>query len=356
MMFSKATVALWCLSVGSASAFSVSQKSAAFVCRPSVGAVAPSRAVEVNSKMHAASCPCAACRSTTVLFADVVEDVPLEVEALDGVESTDEAHNVERPARSSLKKKRGPKGKELSEFEPGTMVTGSVRSITTYGAFIDFGATTDGLLHISQLSSEYVGDVNTVLKAGQEVEARIISIDAVKGQVALSLLTQEQNDASQASQRQKRDRPQRQNTRRDDSKVLAQLSKMGWDSETFVEGTVVSTVDFGCFVRVDASKLNSECEGELDGLVHISAMAAGRVNSASDVVKPDDKVQVRMLGINGSKVSLTMLSLESESSKAESNTPIGGGEGAKDWKESLEKFDATMPIFKNGPIVEAARA
>lgn len=307
--------------------------------------------------MHSASCPCSSCRSTTALFADVAAEIPSEVDALDGVETTDEAHNVDRPARSSLKKKRGPKGKELSEFEIGSMVKGSVRSITSYGAFIDIGATTDGLLHISQLSSEYVGDVNTVLTAGQEVEVRIISIDSAKGQVALSLLTQEQNDASQANQKQKRERPQqRQNNRRDDSKVLAQLSKMGWDSETFVEGTVVSTVDFGCFVRVDASKLNSECEGELDGLVHISAMAAGRVNSASDVVSPDDKVQVRMLAINGSKVSLTMLSVESEESKADNNTPIGGGEGAKDWKESLEKFDATMPVFKNGPIFVGERA
>jgi elongation factor Ts len=299
---------------------------------------------------------CGSCRSTTALFADVAEEVPSDVAALDGVETTDEAHNVERPARSSLKKKRGPKGKDLSEFEAGSTVTGSVRSITTYGAFIDIGATTDGLLHISQLSSEYVGDVNSVLKVGQEVDVRIISIDSDKGQVALSLLTQAQDDASQANQRQKRERPQRQNARRDDSKVLAQLSKMGWDAGTFVEGTVVSTVDFGCFVRVDASKLNSECEGELDGLVHISAMSSGRVNAASDVVSPDDKVQVRMLGINGNKVSLTMLSVESEESKADSNTPIGGGEGAKDWKDSLEKFDATMPVFKNGPIVVGERA
>jgi len=326
------------------------EKSAAFVTRSSSTQAAPA-----SSKMHGPVCLCPSCRPGTFLFADVVDQVPVEVEALDGVETTDEAHNVERPARSSLKKKRGPKGKDLSEFEAGSMVKGTVRSIATYGAFIDFGATTDGLLHISQLSSEYVGDVNSVLKAGQEVEARILSIDKEKGQVALSLLTQEQSDAGKSSQRQRRERPQRQNTRRDDSKVLAQLSEKGWDSASFVEGTVVSTVDFGCFVRVDASKLNSECEGELDGLVHISAMAAGRVNAATDIVSPDDKVQVRMLGINGNKVSLTMLSVESAESKTESSdAPAGGGDGAADWKESLEKFAATMPVFKNGPIVQQA--
>ena len=273
---------------------------------------------------------------------------------MDGVESTEEAHNVERPARSSLKKKS--RGKALSEFEIGSTVSGSVRTITTYGAFIDIGATTDGLLHISQLSAEFVGNVNEVLKEGQQVEVRIVSVDTDKGQVALSLMSQDEADASKASQ--KRDRPQRQDNRRDDSAVLASLQQKGWDPETFVEGTVVSTVDFGCFVKIDASTLNSECEGELDGLVHISALAAGRVGNVGDVVRPDQTVQVRVKGINGNKVSLTMLSVEEEESKADSYSgggggggSGGGGEGAKDWKESLQKFDEKMPSFKNGPAV-----
>lgn len=316
------------------------------------------------SRTHSSACGCPGCRSGTALFADVAEEVPAEVEAMDGVESSEEAHNVERPARSSLKKKRGPKGKELSEFEVGTMVKGSVRSITSYGAFVDIGATTDGLLHISQLSAEYVGNVNEVLTAGQEVEVRIISIDTDKGQVALSLMTNEEAEASQAASRQKRDnRPQRQ-SRRDDTAVLASLVKNGWDTSAFVEGTVVNTADFGCFVRVDASSLNSECEGDLEGLVHISALASGRVNSVGDVVKVDDKVQVRVKGINGNKVALTMLSVEDEDSKAEERSGPGGsggsftpmGEGAKDWQESLQKLGEKMPVFKNGPVVENRRA
>ena len=301
------------------------------------------------SRTHSASCACPACRSGTALFADVAaEEVPSEVEALDGVESSEEAHNVERPARSSLKKKRGPKGKELSEFEVGSMVKGSVRTIASYGAFVDIGATTDGLLHISQLSSGFVGDVKEVLTTGQEVDVRIVSIDASKGQVALSLLTAEEAEASQAGSR--RDRPQRQ-SRRDDSAVLASLKQKGWDSSAFVEGTVVNTVDFGCFVRVDASQLNSECEGDLEGLVHISALASGRVAAVSDVAKVDEKVQVRMKSITGNKISLTMLSVEDEESKSDMSSPAMN-EGAKDWQESLEKFGEKMPVFKNGPVVD----
>lgn len=367
MIFNKGAIALWCLSVGSVSAFSPTSKSVAFIGRTSsvivTGNHAPGCVCPSCVSFHTIGCACGSCRSTkTALFADVTEEVPAEVEALDGVESSEEAHNVERPARSSLKKKRGPKGKELSEYEVGSMVTGNVRSITSYGAFIDIGATTDGLLHISQLSSEYVGDVNDVLKAGQEVQVRIVSIDTEKGQVALSLLTQEQSDASQEAAKQKRDRPQRQQQqqqpRRDDSAILEALQEKGWDSDSFVEGTVVSTVDFGCFVRIDASRLNSECEGELDGLVHISALASGRVRAVGDVVKVDDKVQVRVKSISGNKVSLTMLSPEDEESKAEASVAAGGapiGDGAKDWKESLGKFDEKMPVFKNGPVIQNRR-
>lgn len=378
MYLNKGAVAFWCLAVGGVSAFSVSSKSVAFVGRTASGSLARTHSagcacpscVSLHptgcscgscSRTHSTSCACPACRSGTALFADVAEEVPAEVEALDGVASSDEAHNVERPARSSLKKKRGPKGKPLSEFEVGSMVQGTVRTITTYGAFIDIGASTDGLLHISQLSSTFVGDVNDVLKAGQEVEVRIVSVDTDKGQVALSLLTQQEADASQQAAKQKRERPQRQqqNNRRDDSAVLASLEKKGWDSNAFVEGTVVSMVDFGCFVRIDASRLNSECEGELDGLVHISALTSGRVGSVGDIVKIDDKVQVRVKSINGSKVSLTMLSADEEESKTEASSSAGGagpvGDGAKDWKDLLVKFDDKMPVFKNGPVIQDRR-
>ena len=327
--------------------YTVPKKSVAFVGRAKSAAVA---------RTHQSDCPCPACqsRSKTALFADVAEEVPAEVEAMDGVESEEEAHNVDRPARQQLKKKK--KGKDLSEFEVGSMVSGTVKSITSYGAFVDIGASTDGLLHISQLTTGYVASVGDVLKEGQEVEVRLMSIDSAKGQVALSLMSEEEEAASQQAAKQQRERPKRQSNRRDDSAALASLSEKGWDSAAFVEGTVVSTVDFGCFVRVDTSLLNSESEGELDGLVHISAMSAGRVNSVTDVVSADDKVQVRVKSITGNKVSLTMLSVDEENEKNEAMSASSGAiEGAKDWKESLEKFDAVQPTFKNLAVVEDRR-
>jgi elongation factor Ts len=282
---------------------------------------------------------------------------------MDGVADKDEAHNMERPARESLKKKARP-GKPLSEFSVGDAVTAKVKTITTYGAFMDFGAQTDGLLHISRLSAEYVKDVNEVLKAGQEMEVRIVQIDADKNQVALSLLTESEEEAQASEQQQSRpkrqERQQQQSSssssRRDDSKVLSALQEKGWDSDAFVDGTVASVVAFGAFVRVDASQFNSEVEGELDGLVHISALAAGRVEQVTSICNVGDKVKVRCKGIEGGKVSLSMINKEDEQ---QSRRGGGGGppviEGAKDWKESLEKMQNTMPTFVNGPVVVNTR-
>lgn len=280
---------------------------------------------------------------------------------MDGVESSEEAHNISRPARQQIKKNKPKEGKSLTEFEEGQTVTGTVKSLATYGAFVDIGATTDGLLHVSQLSIEFVSDVSDIVKEGQEVQVRIVKIDSAKGQIGLSMITAEEEAEANESAKKKRESRQasgnrRQNNRRDDSAVLGALTKKGWDDKVMVPGVVVSTTDFGAFVKVDASKLNNEVDGEFDGLVHISALKIGRVSSVGDVVNPNDKVQVRCKNIDGNKVSLTMLSVEDEESK---NSERGGGGGfmddvdmgAKDWAESLAKFDEEQPAFSNTAVI-----
>lgn len=283
---------------------------------------------------------------------------------MDGVESSEEAHNISRPARQQIKKKKPKEGKDLSEFEEGSTVTGTVKSLAPYGAFVDVGATTDGLLHVSQLSTEFVSDVSDIVKEGQEVQVRIVKIDSAKGQIGLSMITAEEESAANEAAKKARGNRQassgnrRQNNRRDDSAVLGALNEKGWDDKVMVPGIVVSTTDFGAFVKVDASKLNSEVEGEFDGLVHISALKVGRVSSVADVVSQNDNVQVRCKNIDGNKVSLTMLSVEDEESKNSERGGGGGGGymddvdmGAKDWAESLAKFDEEQPVFSSTALM-----
>jgi len=390
MKFSQTAVSLYFLSLSSTTAFSPvldrtgmsrNQRSES-INSDSVSSALSTRA-GLAPAVHShktAGCNCPKCRSF-VLFADAVEEVapveesadddaspapleavaeddaapvPAEVEAMDGIESSEEAHNADRPARKSISKK-GPRGKPLSEMTVGETVTGKVRAVASYGAFVDVGAQSDGLLHISQLSVEYVADVGSVVEVGQDIEVRILSVDEGKNQIALSLLSEAQVEeaeeaASQRSRKPRQDRP-RQQQRRDDSAVLSQLREKGW-SEEFVEGSVVSTVAFGAFVRVDASNLNSEVEGSLDGLVHISALAAGRVDSVNSVVNVDDKVQVRVKDISDGKVALSMVSAEDEEAKrGESGGAVEELPGNKNWKADMEEVLKDTPEFMNKPLV-----
>jgi elongation factor Ts len=243
------------------------------------------------------------------------------------------------------------------------MAKGTIRSLTTYGAFCDFGAATDGLLHISRISDSYVKDVKDILSVGQEVEVRIVSIDAEKGQVALSLLTQEQENAAEKEQPKRSSAPRAGGgggQKREDSAILDKLSAAGWDSSLFVEGTVASTLAFGAFVRVDASQFGEGIEGSFDGLVHISALTAGRAASVAEYVKEGDKVQVRVKSIGDGKVSLSMVSEEDEQAARQGNDGRGndgrGNDapvlvGAADWAEQLQARVDTMPVFFNGPVI-----
>lgn len=378
MRFSSTVFAAFLLSVEGIAAFGIS-----------LSAFLNTRLATTNSRpldesipiIHTPSCRCPGCANRKVLFmtdvvaetseeipnvvAETFEEVPAAVAAIDGVLSDSEQHNTERPARKSLKKK-APKGKPLSEFEVGQTLTGRVKTIASYGAFLDIGAETDGLLHISQLSVDFVADVNDVIDVNKEYSVRITKIDQVKKQVGLSLLTEKQEEeaasaiASRPQKSQKREQynSNSQGGRKDDNAILATLQEKGWDPEQFVQGKVVSIVDFGAFVNIDCSQLNSEVPGAFDGLVHISAISARRTNTVSDVLKVGNEVKVRVKSIDKGKVSLTMVSVDDEKAKDEARAAqsSGGsefsqGDGAKDWKDSLQKIQAGYPAFTNRPAV-----
>jgi predicted RNA-binding protein with RPS1 domain len=303
------------------------------------------------------------------------EQVPAEVEALDGVVSDEEVHNKERPARESgIKKKRkgGNKGIPLADLEVGSYVDGTVKAVTSYGAFVDIGASTDALLHVSRLSSSFVSNVQDIVKTGDSVKVRIVSVDVEKGQVAISMLTEDDENAAKASRGdggRRKERPKRSGADRTSQvATISALADAGFDENQMIEGEVVSTLDFGAFVRFDASQLAEGVEGELDGLVHISALTPGRADSVASIVSVGDKVQIRVKGLDaaGNKVSLSMISKEAEDSNRppkrttdNEDRPQKSGRqmfsdsemGAKDWKESLQKFQENKHEFANMPVI-----
>ena len=329
--------------------------------------------------------------ATTV---DVATEVPEEVQALDGVLSEDEAHNAERPGRGSglhkHKKSGSPRksGKPISELEIGSTIEGTVKTITSYGAFLDIGYATDALLHVSRMSDDFTSNVEDVVKQGEVVTVRVLNVDTERNQVAVTMRSEEA-EARKKQERQERqpgtdrrkERPQRSGGDREAQRLaLIALSEKGIDEGKFVEGEVVNTLDFGAFVRFDTSQLGEGLEGELDGLVHISAMTEGRAESVSAIVKIGDKVQVRVKGVDveGNKVALSMITKEQESAGFERGGERGSGRGgsgdresrpkrssrtmfrsdemgAGDWKESMEKLTDAMPEFKNEPIFSDKR-
>lgn len=98
----------------------------------------------------------------------------------------------DRDREAADKAKKEKKEKERSawaqfKFDPETFVTGKVMSTLEYGAFIDVGAPTDGMVHISEMSDQRTESVSDVMKVGDEVSVRITSVDTGRNRISLSM-------------------------------------------------------------------------------------------------------------------------------------------------------------------------
>ncbi|CAM9702867.1 unnamed protein product, partial [Discosporangium mesarthrocarpum] len=165
-------------------------------------------------------------------------------------------------------------------------IAGTVQTITDFGAFVAVDDETDGLLHISQISEDHIDNVGDLLEVGQEVQVRVIEVDVQNRRLGLSM---------------KQPRPRRGGARvKKDVSVL-----LGCNPEEFISGTVASIVSYGAFVNVK----NDLVEGGIDGLVHISELAMGRVDTVEDVVQLGQEVQVRITEVNtnSNTINLSMV-------------------------------------------------
>src|SRR5471030_1590836 len=158
---------------------------------------------------------------------------------------------------------RATKEKRYSEVKEGETVHGTVRSLTDYGAFIDIGGV-DALLHVADISWGRVNKPADVLTVGQEIDAKVLKVDPAKRRISLG---------------------------------MKHLQPHPWDlvSEKYkvgdrVNGTVTRVAEFGAFVELDKG---------IEGLSHLSEMSwSKKVHKPSDVVTPNDRVEVVILGVN----------------------------------------------------------
>lgn len=151
----------------------------------------------------------------------------------------------------------------FSGLKPGDTVSGQVRSLTPYGAFVDLGGI-DGLLHIGDIAWGRIHAPEDVLSVGQQLDLKILTIDPETRRISLG---------------------------------LKQLQPEPWDTaaERFaagqrITGTVTRLMDFGAFV---------ELEPGIEGLIHVSEMSwVRKVHKPSDILKPGDTVDAVILSVS----------------------------------------------------------
>ena len=150
----------------------------------------------------------------------------------------------------------------LAAMNAGDTVTGTVRTLMPYGAFVDLGGV-DGLLHISDIAWNRISKPDDVLSVGQEIQVRILKVDPETKKISLGLKQLEPEPWETAPAR-------------------YQLGQR-------IRGTVSRLTDFGAFVEIEPG---------IEGLIHISEMAWGKkVRHPGDLLKPGDPVDAVVLSI-----------------------------------------------------------
>src|SRR6185437_3722565 len=158
-----------------------------------------------------------------------------------------------------------------SALKEGDVVSGEVRSLAAYGAFIDIGGI-DGLLHVSDISWSRVNSPEDVLTVGQQLQVKVLKIDSGNSRISLG---------------------------------LKQLQPEPWDTaaERYkagqrITGTVTRLMDFGAFV---------ELEPGIEGLIHVSEMSwLKKVRKPSDILKTGDTVDAIILSVSAGERRISL--------------------------------------------------
>ncbi|KAG5183776.1 30S ribosomal protein S1 [Tribonema minus] len=172
----------------------------------------------------------------------------------------------------------------LAARSPEEWIEGSVVSTTTYGAFVHLGDGIDGMVHISELGEGRVDAVTDVLNVGDAVKVRVIEVVPAARKVRLSM---REFGAAEAAPRGAASGGARRGRGARGPKDVSAYAAMG--AEEWVEGKVVSFTPFGAFVALP---------GGVDGLLHVSEMASGRVEAPQDVLSEGQEIKVRVIDVD----------------------------------------------------------
>jgi small subunit ribosomal protein S1 len=180
-----------------------------------------------------------------------------------------------------------------AKYPPGTMVEGTVRNLTNYGAFIEIEEGIDGLLHISDMSwTRKIGHPNELLEKGQKLSCQVLNVDQERKRIALG---------------------------------LKQLRQDPWETDIpdrykpndVVKGKVTKLTNFGVFV---------ELEPGLEGLLHISELADHKVDSPEEIVNVGDEIEVKILRVDRDERKIGLSRKKAGWNEEEGEEEAEGGE------------------------------
>jgi small subunit ribosomal protein S1 len=194
------------------------------------------------------------------------------------VKLNDDRKNVVLSRRELIDQERSEKRQQFMEStEVGSMVTGAVKNLTDFGAFIDLGGM-DGLLHITDMTWGRLTHPSELLKVGQEVTLQVLEINRDKERVSLGLKQTTNNPWDKIEER--------------------------FPTGTKVKGKVTNLVPYGAFVEIEPG---------VEGLIHVSELSwTKRITRPSDVLTQGQEIEAVVLGVNKDeqKISLGVRQLE----------------------------------------------
>jgi ribosomal protein S1 len=159
-----------------------------------------------------------------------------------------------------------------ADLKPGLKTQGKVVRLEKFGAFVDLGAATDGLVHISEMGQGRINNPSDVVSEGDVITVWIKDVDRKSRRISLSMLEPPEVDIR------------------------------ALEPDTALTGTVVRLESFGAFVDIGAGR---------DGMIHVSEMGRGYVGDPSEIMSVGDEVQVRVIEVDPrrGRISLSMKDL-----------------------------------------------
>ncbi len=175
----------------------------------------------------------------------------------------------------NAEERKANREKIWAEIEEGKKYQGVVKSLTSYGAFVDIGGV-DGMVHVSELSWNRIKNPAEVVKVGDEIEVFVISFDAEKKKISLGYKTAEMNPWNQFM--------------------------TNYNIGDVVDAKIVKLMTFGAFAEIIPG---------VDGLIHISQIADKRIGKPEDVLTEGQEVQVKITDVDAEnkRISLSIRAL-----------------------------------------------